>query len=555
MKYLLDGINPKSDKAHRELFELCENPKRHIFEIFKIFKTIYNVNDVELTKIQEKYENIFVKSDLEELKKFTYREYLIEFRKKMKKRFLEAIKAQDSICKLLKIFESAHDLREEKTQTEAKSVSKNVENKEEIVKDVREQIIKLLKMFISIHENKVDNVFMGTKNVKVELEKVKNCAKELRDTIIKLLKEYKNEIPDEVDKALMETKNLSEKHQNNENYEEARDSLNQLQEAFANLSEIEVNKTLTEVKSVLKEPKNMLDTENFDKTVNVTQSSLTKLLQIFKSTPEFELNYLCLKAKNVLEKEKNTIYSRNAEINVKKSYLETLNMCIGIVDYHHFQTPQLYITNVVLDQHIKILECIKLRFEYNAIDHKILDKMKNDSVLLRRFYDSFCSLQESNYIESLEITEKGEEVLKYTGIILKYCIKLDNYDCYDNKKQFIEKAYQISIYTLKILICAHNLLCNKQVTIRGTEKLNKARLDLLDSLLNYQILLKMRNFADYIKQGDADATGVIDNFLAKISSAKSALKSEDENYQEIKNQKFHTSFSDNKLVAYDEECF
>ncbi|EJW01503.1 hypothetical protein EDEG_03920 [Edhazardia aedis USNM 41457] len=66
MKCLLDNIVPNKDSERAELLDLCKTPIQHIFELIETLKTKYDIHDVELQKIKEKYEDIFLRNDVEE---------------------------------------------------------------------------------------------------------------------------------------------------------------------------------------------------------------------------------------------------------------------------------------------------------------------------------------------------------------------------------------------------------------------------------------------------------------------------------------------------------
>ncbi|EJW01399.1 hypothetical protein EDEG_03975 [Edhazardia aedis USNM 41457] len=104
MKYMLVPIKIKSNTERSESVELCKLTLEKIIELIKILKTGYTINNNELTKIQQKYEEILEKKNFEELIRFTNEEILIELIEEIKKPILEEKKAFNSINKILEIY-------------------------------------------------------------------------------------------------------------------------------------------------------------------------------------------------------------------------------------------------------------------------------------------------------------------------------------------------------------------------------------------------------------------------------------------------------------------
>ncbi|EJW05334.1 hypothetical protein EDEG_04076 [Edhazardia aedis USNM 41457] len=104
MKYMLVPIILVSNTERSESVELCKSTIEKIIELIKILKTGYTIYNDELTKIQQKYEEILEKKDFEELIRFTDEEILIELIEEIKKPILEEKKALNSINKILEIY-------------------------------------------------------------------------------------------------------------------------------------------------------------------------------------------------------------------------------------------------------------------------------------------------------------------------------------------------------------------------------------------------------------------------------------------------------------------
>ncbi|EJW01499.1 hypothetical protein EDEG_03923 [Edhazardia aedis USNM 41457] len=78
-------------------------PIEEIIEFMKILKTGYTINNNELTKIKQKYEEILEKKDVEELMRFIHEEILIKLNEEIKT-ILEEKKTQNSKNKILEIY-------------------------------------------------------------------------------------------------------------------------------------------------------------------------------------------------------------------------------------------------------------------------------------------------------------------------------------------------------------------------------------------------------------------------------------------------------------------
>ncbi|EJW04516.1 hypothetical protein EDEG_04220, partial [Edhazardia aedis USNM 41457] len=104
MKYMLVPIILVSNTERSESVELCKLTLEKIIELIKILKTGYTIYNDELTKIQQKYEEILEKKNFEELIRFTNEEILIELIEELKKLILEEKKALNSINKILEIY-------------------------------------------------------------------------------------------------------------------------------------------------------------------------------------------------------------------------------------------------------------------------------------------------------------------------------------------------------------------------------------------------------------------------------------------------------------------